>query len=261
MSRTADISALLFAQGETPVTDLARLLGASLATIRRDLVQLEQQGLVERIHGAARLASTAKAEVGHKAREDRNLAAKRAIARIAYGQLRAGDTVLLDAGTTVLQLARQIRLAPMPLTVVTNGLAVAQELADVPEVQLCLLGGRLRPGQLSVVGPLAETMLQSLWLTHAFLGASALSHDLWLSSFDAEEARLNATMAARADQVWVLADHSKLGPRATFAVRHLTGAETLITDRALPNAMADHAATLGMTVLLPPTADPEGVHV
>ena len=80
--------------------DLARLLGASLATIRRDLAQLESSGLVERVHGAARLASAAKAEVGHKTREDRNLPAKRAIARLAYGLLRPGNTILLDAGTT-----------------------------------------------------------------------------------------------------------------------------------------------------------------
>ena len=253
MSRAAEISAYLFAQGETPVADLARVLGASLATIRRDLAHLESSGLVERLHGAARLAQAAKAEVGHKAREDRNLPAKRAIARLAHGLLRPGNTILLDAGTTVLQLARQIRLAPMPLTVVTNGLAVAQELADLPQVQLCILGGRLRPGHLSLVGPLAETMLAGLWLDHAFVGASAVAADGWITSVDADEARLNAAMADRATRLTLLADRSKLGVRATFAVRQLTGAETLITDQP-PAEFVDFAARTGLTLLHPPEA-------
>jgi DeoR/GlpR family transcriptional regulator of sugar metabolism len=251
MSRSNEISAYLFQQGETQVADLARVLGASLATIRRDLSQLEGLGLIERVHGGARLASAARAEIGHKAREDRNLSAKRAVARIAYALLCPGQTVLLDAGTTVLQLARQIRLAPLPLTVVTNGLAVAHELADLPQIQLCILGGRLRPGHMSVVGPLAEAMLQGLWLDHAFLGASALPNDLHLTSFDADEARLNAVMADRAAHLTVLADHSKLGQRATYRVRAMTSADRLITDQSPPSAFTESAAAMGLTVLIP----------
>lgn len=233
-SRAADISAYLFRHGATPVATLAQVLGASLATIRRDLTEMEAAGRIQRLHGAAELASAARSEAGFKAREGLNLAAKRAIALTAYRQIRPGSTLLLDAGTTVLQLARQIRVAPLPLTIVTNGLPVAQELADVPQVRLCLLGGHLRPGHLSVVGPLAEQMLGGLWVDQAFLGASAIALDGTISSFDADEVRLNACMSARAGQVMVLADHSKLGCRATFSVLALTPAETLITDQPLP---------------------------
>ena len=254
MSRSAEITAHLFQNGQTPVTDLARVLGASQASIRRDLALLEDQGLIERPHGSARLASAVRSEVGHKAREDQNLPAKRAIAALAYGLLRPGMTLLLDAGTTVLQLARQIKLAPIPLTIVTNGLAVAQELAEVPQIQLCILGGRLRPGHQSLVGPLAEEMLAGLWLDQAILGASALDGDLCLTSFDADEARLNAVMAQRAARLTVLADHSKLGPRATITVRTLIGADQLITDRLPPPPIAEAAIARGISILFPQIA-------
>ena len=250
MSRMSDISTYLFERGETSVTDLARILGASLATVRRDLNVLEHQGLIERSHGAARLAARAKTEVGHKSREEQNLVAKRSIAMTAYALLRPGNTILLDAGTTVLQLARQIKLAPLPLTIVTNGLAVAQELADVPIVNLCLLGGRLRTGHLSVVGPLAETMLLNLWLDFAFLGTSALSDDLWLTSYDADEAQLNALMASRAERLVLLADQSKMSRQATYGVRHLLCEDTLITDKAPPDGLVASAVQTGIKILV-----------
>lgn len=249
MSRIAEISAFLFHNGETSVSDLAEKIGASLATIRRDLAQMETLGSVERVHGAARLAPSVKAETGHRAREDRNLTAKRAIAQRAYGLLTPGATILLDAGTTVLQLARQIRLMPLPLTVVTNGLAVAQELSDLPQVDVNILGGRLRPGHLSVVGPLAEAMLQGLWLDQAFIGASAVPSDGWITSFDADEARLNLTMSQRANRLTLLADHSKFGPRATYAVRQLAPGDTVITD--LPPPCAADLGQSGVALLYP----------
>ncbi len=237
-SRAAEISAYLFDHGQTPVARLADALGASLATVRRNLAEMETQGLIHRLHGAAQLASGARAEAGFRLREDMNLGAKRAIALAAYGMIRPGQTLLLDAGTTVLQLARQIRIAPLSVTVVTNGLPVAQELADVAQVRLCLLGGHLRPGHLSVVGPLAEQMLGGLWVDQAFLGASAIAADGAISSFDADEARLNACMAQRAEQVAVLADHSKLDRRATYSVLTLAAPRMLITDRPVPASFA-----------------------
>lgn len=238
-SRAPEISAYLYRHGQTPVATLAAVLGASLATIRRNLTQMEAAGLVDRLHGAAQLAAAVRAEVGFKAREAHNLAAKRAIALAAYRRIRPGSTILLDAGTTVLQLARQIRLAPLPLTVVTNGLPVAQELADVAQVQLCLLGGHLRPGHLSVIGPLAEQMLRGLWVDECFLGASAIANDGTISGFDADEARLNACMADRSGQVTVLADHSKLDRRATYRVLNLASGCALITDRQPAPALAE----------------------
>lgn len=252
--RKADIRNYLFAHGQTAVQDLAQAVGTSLATIRRDLTEMERAGLVERLHGAARIASGARGEVDFAVRENTNLAAKRALAMAVYPSIKPGSTIFLDAGTTVLQLARQIKLMRLPVTVFTNGLVVAQELADVPEVTLCILGGRLREENMSVVGPLAMAMLEGLWFDQLFLGASAISDDGWVTSHDPEEASINAKMVSRAQDVKLLLDHSKLGQRATYTVFRLSGDETLVTDRALPVPLGRYAAGLGLDVVVA-TAD------
>jgi DeoR family transcriptional regulator, aga operon transcriptional repressor len=260
--RASDIRTYLFENGQTPVVRLAEVLGTSLATMRRDLTEMEQAGLVERLHGAARIAQAALHEVGFKARENTNLAAKRAVALAACPLIRPGSTILLDAGTTVLQLARHIRLTRLPVTVFTNGLAVAQELADVPEVTLCLLGGRLRAENLSMIGPLADAMLRGLWFDQLFLGASAISADGWITSYDAEEAQANASMVARSAQVIILADHAKFGPRATYSVIRMSGGERLITDRAPPADFMRFGDQVGLqlTLALPDDAGRQALH-
>ena len=237
--RQAQISDFLFEHGQTSVHQLADKVGISLATLRRDLVEMEQNGQVQRLHGAARLASSASAEVAFSQRENTNLPAKRAIAISAQRRIRPGSVIFLDAGTTVLQLARRIRMSPMPLTVFTNGLVVAQELISVPGVEVNLLGGRVRVENMSVAGAVAEGFLEKLWFDQLFLGASALDANFSVSSFDADEARLNATMINRAAQVWVLADRSKFEQRATYAVCDLQPHHNLITDLSSPVKTGD----------------------
>lgn len=236
---------------------LAAAIGTSVATLRRDLTEMEQAGRIERLHGAARLATGTLHEVGFKAREATNLAAKRAIALAAFAMIRPDSTLMLDAGTTVLQLARQIRLTGLAVRVFTNSLAVAQELVDLPSVNLCVLGGKVRVENLSITGPLADAMLQGLWFDQVFLGISAISDDGWITSHDADEARLNASMMARSAQTIVLADHSKFGQRATFAVQRLTGEERLVTDQALPADLAHYAEAIGLVVTFVSTSPAE----
>ena len=252
--RPSAIRAYLFEHGQTSVLRLAEVIGTSIATLRRDLTEMESAGMVERLHGAARLANGTLHEVGFKTREAANLAAKRAIALAAFAMIRPDSSLMLDAGTTVLQLARQIRMTGVPLRVFTNSLAVAQELVDLPNVNLCLLGGRVRVENLSITGPLAEAMLQGLWFDQLFLGASAIADDGWITSHDADEARLNAVMVARAAQTILLADHSKFSQRATFAVQRLSGEERVVTDRELPPDLARYADDVGLSITFaPPT--------
>lgn len=223
----------LFEKGQTPVQTLADVIGASLATIRRDLVEMEQTGVIERMHGSAKIAENAIGEVGFDARESANLLAKRAIASEAAKTIVAGSTIFLDAGTTVLQLARRIKSMNIPLTVFTNGLIVAQELAHIAEISVCLLGGRIRSENMSVVGPLAEQMIENLWFDQLFLGASAIADDGYLSSYDADEARLNACMLRRAQSAYILADGDKFGSRATYNVLRLSAGVKVITNGGL----------------------------
>ena len=232
--RASDIRSFLFENGLTPVQTLADAVGTSLATMRRDLTDLENNGVVERIHGAAKIAESASIEVAFSQRETVQIDAKRAIATAAMSLVQPDTVIFLDAGTTVLQLARLIKISQMPLTVFTNGIAVAQELMAAPEVDVNLLGGRTRAQNLSVIGPLAETMLEQLWFHTLFLGASAINDHLEVTSFDADEARLNSVMERRAATTCLMADQQKFGKQATYSVVGLTADHTIITNGALP---------------------------
>lgn len=227
---------------------LAEAIGASLATVRRDLTEMERHGLVERLHGRARIASSALNEAAFAQRETTELSAKRAIARAAFDAVIPNSMIFLDAGTTVLQLARRLLLAQTPLTIVTNGLVVARELAQAPQIELIMLGGRLRAENMSTTGPGAVTMLGALWIDHLFLGASAISDDGWLSSFDEDEAALNQQMIARSGAVTVLADHSKLSKRAAYSVARLGAAHHLVTNQPPPAALAADAKRSGLEI-------------
>jgi DeoR/GlpR family transcriptional regulator of sugar metabolism len=247
----------LYTHGVTSVPDLAEAIGASLATVRRDLQSLEQQGVVSRTHGSARIAQGAETEAAFSVREKQNIAAKRAIAQAAYDQLEPHSAVFLDAGTTVLQLVRLLRLNPIPLTVFTNGLTVAQELMTVSRVKTSLIGGQLRVENASLVGPAAEAALQGLWFDRLFLGASAIGDDDRIYSVDAAEAALNALMQARAAATVVLADATKFDRRATYVVSRLAAPIEVITDEGLPAMSRTRLRRSGVALtLVAPAAVP-----
>jgi DeoR/GlpR family transcriptional regulator of sugar metabolism len=231
--RLSEIRRILYRKDEVSVPELVELTGASAATIRRDLFRLESDGVIERRHGRARLASNDQRELAFSAREQQHLAAKRRIGATAYGLLKPATTVFLDAGTTVLQLARHLRSEPMSITVVTNGFAIAEELVDVDGVRVVMLGGQLRDENLSVTGNLAEAMLQQFWFDQVFLGAYAVSGDGRLYGTDLAECSLNARTLERSDARIVLLDASKFGRRAPFAVASLAAATRLVTDGGL----------------------------
>lgn len=243
----------LYTQGASSVQALADASGASMATVRRDLQVLEQQGVINRTHGGARIAHGADAELAFEVREKQNLASKRAIADAAYDMLEPHSSIFLDAGTTVLQLVRRLRMGPMPLTVFTNGLVVAQQLMTVPKLKITMIGGQLRVENASMVGPLAKAALDGLWFDQLFLGASAIGDDHRIYSIDVAEANLNADMQRRAAQTVVLADSSKFGRRATFLVSDLGAPVNLVTDEGLSAdrraALQDRGVTL--TVVQP----------
>jgi DeoR/GlpR family transcriptional regulator of sugar metabolism len=223
----------LYSHGPATVQELADATGASLATLRRDLSALEAEGAIDRTHGGARLAQGSSIEVSFDVRETEHIADKRAIADAAYRLLRPHSTIFLDSGTTVLQLARRLKLEPIPLVVFTNGLAVAQELLSATRVRVMLLGGLLRPDNASVVGPQAEAMLERLHFDQLFMGVSAVADDGMIYSVDVSEASLNEKMLARSSERIILADASKFGGVATYAVAPLKAASTVISNSAL----------------------------
>lgn len=248
VDRLGAIRQYLYAHGRSTTQELIAATGASLATLRRDLNRLESEGVIERLHGAAQLASGSSVEVAFEQREKENLKAKRAIANAAYEYLRPHTTIFLDSATTVLQLAQRLRLAPLPITVFTNGLAAARELMDVGKIKVMLLGGQLRAENASIVGTYAESMLDKLWFDQLFLGASAISVDGTICSIDINEAAVNARMIARSAESFMLADASKFGRMATYAVGPISSTTEVIVDAAISPDWRQRLANFGTRV-------------
>jgi DeoR/GlpR family transcriptional regulator of sugar metabolism len=235
----------LYTHGFSGIPALAKAVGASLATIRRDLLVLEQEGAIDRSHGGARIVEGSSVELAFQERAKRYLSAKRAIAAAAYELLTPHTTLFLDAGTTVLQLARLIRVNPLPLRVFTNGLLIAQEFLNVPNLQVSVLGGQLRSENASMAGPQAEAILDGLWFDQLFLGVSAVGPDGAIYSVDAAEANLNRRMLSRAAEHFILADSSKFGTMATYRVAPLTSAR-VITDSGISSKWRSQLADMGV---------------
>jgi DeoR family fructose operon transcriptional repressor len=237
----------LYSAGYSSIQEIAVAVGASLATIRRDLLALEAEGVITRTHGGARIAESAGIEVAFEVREQSNLAAKRAIGDAAFETIEPHSAIFLDAGTTVLQVARCIRLNPLPLSVFTNCVTVAQVLMDVRDLKITLLGGHLRPQNASMVGSLAEEMLDRLWFDQLFLGAGAIAEDCCLYSLDEEEARLNEKMLSRAAVRNLLVDSSKFGKRLTYKVSRLSSDVGIITDDGIDQVWQSRLKEAGCT--------------
>jgi DeoR family transcriptional regulator, aga operon transcriptional repressor len=246
-ARLDAILARLADAGSVAVTALAEDLGVSLATVRRDLELLESQRLLARTHGGA-VSHGVLYELPLRYRAGHHEAEKSRIAGAAAARLGDARTVGLTGGTTTTEVAR--RIAGRRLTVVTNALNIAAELAVRPNLKLLVTGGVARPASYELVGPLADATLDELNIDVAFVGVDGASRAGMTTHHDAE-AHTNRRMIERARRVVVVCDASKIG-RAALAVICPPGAvDELITDGAAdPVELAGlRAAAIDVTVV------------
>lgn len=200
------------------VPELGRRLEVSEATVRRDLQEMEEEGLLRRTHGGAMLlrAGLAGLEMSFQQKEDRFLPEKKAIAAFAASLVRPGEVILLDAGTTTLELARA--LPPLELTVATNSMEVAGVFRDIEQVEVWLLGGLWRKGTRSLVGPMTNRLLRELHFDKVFLAANALDAEKGVMTPNTLEAETKQHMVRAGREVFLLADHSKWGRCSTCRI-------------------------------------------
>lgn len=215
--------------GRVSLVDLAGRLGVSEMTVRRDLDALQQRGLVERVRGGAVAITQPEADGGFAARRDWQSATKDRIGRAAAALVEPGSTVLLDAGTTTVHVARHL-LDRAPLTVAVLSLPVAAQLADRPGIRLIVVGGESRPGEQSLAGPLAAETLRRLSFDVFLMSVGAVSADAGWSEFTLEDAAVKQVGLVRARTTTVVADASKLGVRAFASVAPLGAVDRLVTD-------------------------------
>jgi DeoR/GlpR family transcriptional regulator of sugar metabolism len=252
-ARREEIVRLATTSGLTSVEELAATFDVTASTIRRDLAHLTAEGRLARTYGGA-MALLAHPESSLRQRLGEAYEAKHAIARWAASQVRAGETILLDAGSTVGVLAHELRRVT-PLTVATTGLTALEALADVDEVHVECLGGTLRHLSRGFVGPLTEAALERMSFDRAFLGADGVTADGGICEAELDQTRLKELMARRADTVYVLAHAAKLGRRPFHSWAQLAGPWTLVTDDDVrPEAVAPFVAA-GVDVVI---VDPNG---
>ncbi|GAA4018061.1 DeoR/GlpR family DNA-binding transcription regulator [Deinococcus rubellus] len=219
----------LMDEHETLLTqEIAEKVGVSEATIRRDLQGLAERGLVSRTHGGAmRLERNIARETAFATKSTRMPAEKMAIADYAASQVPNGSTVIFDAGTTILEVAR--RLAGRPITAITLDLPAAQVLA-VGETEVLLLGGRVRSNSFSITGPWAEEQLRNLRADQFLMGAHAVD-ERGVSNAVIEEAMIKRLAVEASHSTTLLADHTKFGWRAMTQVCGLERIKRVVSDR------------------------------
>ncbi|GJD54981.1 DeoR/GlpR family DNA-binding transcription regulator [Methylobacterium dankookense] len=219
--------------GEIDVDEFARRFEVSASTVRRDLQRLSATSAVHRTYGGAILASRP-AESTLAERIAVNGAEKRAIARAALDLVRDGDTLILDAGSTVAAFGQL--LPGRRLRVVTNNLALLPFLAEAPELDLVVLGGALRATSMSTVGPLAVEAMRRMTADRVVLSADGVVAGRGLCEASLDQVVLKSLMMQQAREVVVLADSTKLGRAEQTAWAPLPSDWTLITDSAATEA-------------------------
>ncbi len=229
------------------VEELCRRLEVSAATVRRDLAQLESLGEVRRVHGGG---------VGTESRleeplfDDKTSIAAREKQRIAQAALKfiqPNDTIFLDGGSTVLELARLIR-DRSNLTVVTNSLRAAIELA-AQGPRVILIGGEFRRLSQTLVGPLTRLTLDEVHVDKAFMGTIGLTLEEGLTTTDPSEAYTKELVMQHARQVFLLADHSKVGKVSFACAGQLGRVQVLITDKQVDRKFSSQLRKDGVEVV------------
>lgn len=229
--------------GRVSLTDLAARLGVSEMTVRRDLDALQQRGLVERVRGGAVAVAEPESAAGFAARAGWQTGVKDRLGRTVAELVEPGSTVLLDAGTTTVHVARALAAAGRgPLTVAALSLPVAAALADQPGIRLLVVGGESRPGEQSLAGPLTAAVLRSLTFDLFVMSIGAVSAESGWSEFTLEDAAVKQVALEQARSSLVVADAAKLGVRAFAAVAPLGAVGRLVTDSSARDPQLSPAA-------------------
>jgi DeoR family transcriptional regulator, aga operon transcriptional repressor len=244
--RLSVILETLSGDGTVGVSELVEVLGVSSATVRRDLELLEQQRMLTRTHGGA-VAQGVLYELPLRYKSARHHEEKRRIADAAAELVEDGTAIGLTGGTTCTEVARAI-VERQRLTVVTNALNIASELAIRPNLKLVVTGGYARPESYELVGPLAEQALAGLNLDVVFLGTDGISTDAGLTTHHEVEAHTDRALIERARRVVVVADSSKIGSVAFAQICPIDRVHALITDAGVDGRLAKRLREAGVEV-------------
>jgi DeoR family transcriptional regulator, aga operon transcriptional repressor len=248
--RRRNLLDLVDQQGQVTVADMVKRFAISAVTIRSDLDALAALGAVVRSHGGAVRRVEATQDYPLRTKEALHREEKVRIGKAAAELVQPGETIILDSGTTTAEVARHLkRMKTQPLTVITNALNIAMELADLTGLTLIMIGGLLRPVSCSFVGPQAEAMMNEFHANRLFLAVDGFDLENGPSTPDVLEAQLNNVMIRSAKEVNVVTDFSKLGRRSVSRIGPFDRIRRLITDNRAPKDFTAGLRQRGIEVI------------
>ncbi len=249
--RRRKILELLEQQERVTVGELVQHFGISAVTIRGDLDALAESGALVRSHGGAVKRLNPLLDYPINFKETLHHAEKVRIGAAVAQMVRPDQRIILDSGTTTAEIARQIKqLRLSSLTVITNALNIAMELANLPNISVIMLGGMLRQMSYSLVGPHAEQTLRDLNADQVFLGVDGLDAEFGLSTPDLLEAKLNELMIRVSREVTVVADSSKFQKRSLSVISKLDSVHRVVTDDKAPPEVVAALRSRNIEVIL-----------
>jgi DeoR/GlpR family transcriptional regulator of sugar metabolism len=243
--RRQRIIELVRVNGAVSLRELAQAVRSSEVTVRRDLRALAAEGLLNRHHGGATLPGELSREPTHSQKAQVASVEKSVIADLAASLVEDGDAIVVGPGTTTQEFARRLT-RKTELAVVTNSLLVAQALAGSPRVEVVLTGGTLRGSIHALVGSAAEQSLAGLRVRRAFISGNGLSAERGLSTPNLQVASVDRALAAAAEEVVVLADHTKIGIDTMVQTVATEQIDHLVTDDAAPRDVLDELGGRGV---------------
>lgn len=252
-ARRAKMLELIKVGGRLSIQEITSALQISEATARRDLDLLERSGPIIRTIGGAvyeGMPAQPAAELPFADKRQAQLQEKERIAETAAGLVSEGDVICLTGGTTTFLIARALK-ARRNITVVTNAVNIAFELADAEDVQVVVVGGVMRAKSYELIGPLAESVADRINVTKMFLGVDGVSETHGWTMHSEMEVRIAQMLIRRSGEVYPVFDDSKLAKTALFTIMPLADATGIVTNRQPDGWLARACEEHGMTVHLP----------
>lgn len=249
LERRAKILEMLDDQEKVIVTDLSPIFKVSDVTIRNDLYKLEEKGLLVRTRGGAIKSQKVKIDYQLNKESTHHLKEKKQIGKKAAQLIKEGDTILLDSGTTTLEIAVNL-ISFNDLTVITNALNIAGELLNQGNSKVVMLGGNLRRSSSSFMGPMTENNIENLYCDKVFLGVNGIDTKYGISTTHIEDSYLNRLMIDVSKEVIVVTDSSKFLKRSFAKIASIDTVNIVITDSKIPEEELNNLRAAGIKVIL-----------
>ncbi len=244
--RKKQILALLKSHGQVIAKEVSGAMGVSEDTIRRDLRELAQEGLLQRVHGGALPASPAMADFAGRERISHE--GKIAIGRAAAAMIHPGQVAILDGGTTAREIARHLPVE-MKATIVTHSPTIALELLHHPEIEVILIGGRMFKHSVVAVGAAAVAAVAPIHADLFFMGVTGIHPKTGLTTGDFEEAAMKRALSHAAAETWVLASSEKLNAASPYSVVPLAEVAGIVTDKTADPSLTRPYEDMGLVVV------------